>query len=269
MKNQLLSLAAILSCGMLFAQTTTVPNFTLTSSTGQKFDLYVELNKGKTIVLDLWYNECGWCQSYAPTVEQAYTAHGSGTGNIDFWGINTKGQSDASINTYKTTYGVSNKCFGGTASTNAKSKTFLAFNPGGGSYGTPAYVVVCPNKKGWWNVNKPPTATGFDTYFTQCGALGVNNIVDNENQTRFVSIYPNPGNNESKIDFFMAERSHLQITVFNILGEQIAVLASETYDTGMHTINFSGSLSFPAGNYLIKMTTDNGISDIAKFVVTY
>ena len=31
--------------GMLLAQTTTIPNFTVVSTTGQKFDLYQELNK--------------------------------------------------------------------------------------------------------------------------------------------------------------------------------------------------------------------------------
>lgn len=266
MRKLLLPLMTLFVSGMLFAQTVTIPDFTVTSSTGQQVTFYTELNKGKVIVLDLWYNECGFCQSYAPTIEQIYQAKGAGAGSFDVLSLNVKGQSDASINAYKTAHGVTNKCFGGAEASSAKSKVVTAFYPGGTTYGTPSFVVVCPNKKGWWNVNKPPTLTGFDTYIAQCGSsTGVNNIVQDENQARFVSIYPNPVNSDSKIDFFLAERSKIEITMFNLLGKQVVVLANEIVDAGTHTLDLSVQL--PSGNYLVKMIAENGVADVAKLVI--
>src|SRR3989337_4439093 len=110
MKKLILCFMAVIAGGILFAQTVTCPNLTMTNTNGQSRDLYTELAKGKAIVIDLFYNECGWCQTYAPKIDQAYKAHGSGTGKIDFWGINTRAQSDASINAYKTQFGVTNQC---------------------------------------------------------------------------------------------------------------------------------------------------------------
>lgn len=271
MKKFLLSFSAIIVSGMLFAQTGNVQNFSMVSSTGQSVDLYTVLGQGKVVIADIWFNECSWCRQYAPMIEQIYQAKGAGAGNVDIWGINSQGQSNTSINSYKTTYGVTNKCFGNTGSTgsvNALQKIYFGLNPNGsGNFGTPAYVVICPNKKGWWAVNYPPTLTGFDTYITQCGASGngVYNIVRDETQARFVSIYPNPGTNDSKIDFFIAERGKVEITMFNLLGAQVGVIANETFDAGTHTLDFSAQL--PAGNYIVKMITENGIADVTKLVI--
>ena len=270
MKKLLLVFTAMAVSGILFAQTTTCPNLTMTNTNGQSRDLYTELASGKAIVLDLFFTTCGWCQAYAPKIDQAYVAHGSGTGSSDFWGIDVgiggNPESNASINTYKTTYGVTNQCFGGTASQAAFGKLANAFAPGQTNFGMPLYAVICPNKKGFWKVNYPPTATGFDTYFSQCGVLGVNNIVRDESQARFVSIYPNPANNESKIDFFISERGKVQIAIFNLLGEQVDVIANETFDMGTHTLDFS-AVALTSGNYLIKMITENGIADVTKLTI--
>jgi len=272
MKKLLLSLAVLITSGALFAQVvqgTIKRDWTVVSSNGVSKSLFSELALGKILILDVWYNECGWCKTYAPVIEQVYTAKGSGTGTIDVWGLNSNAQSDASINSYKSAQGVTNKCFGGSASQTAVSRVYFDINVGGsGSFGTPSYVVVCPNKKAWWNVNYPPTATGFDTYISQCGTSsnGVYNIIRDENQARFVSIYPNPGNSASKIDFFIAERGNVEITIFNLVGEQVGVLANETFDMGSHTLDFSAA-NLTAGNYMIKMITENGVADVTKLVI--
>jgi len=271
MKKLFLSLVAIMGSGIIFAQQPIlIKNIVLTGSKGEQVDLYARCAQGLTTILDIWYNECGSCQGYAPKIEQIYKAKGSGTGTVDIWGLNNQGQSDASVNTYKSQFGVTNKCFGGTAGKNAAWGVYFDCHPGvtSGGFGTPAYVVVCPDKKAYWNVNYPPTATGFDTYISQCGTSsnGVYNIIRDENQARFVSIYPNPGNSASKIDFFIAERGNVEITIFNLVGEQVGVLANETFDMGSHTLDFSAA-NLTAGNYMIKMITENGVADVTKLVI--
>ena len=266
MKKLLLSLTAIMAGGFLFAQTVTCPNLTITNTSGQSMDLYTELGKGKAVVLDLFFTTCGWCQTYAPIIDQAYKAKGSGAGKIDFWGIDVQSETNASINAYKTQFGVSNQCFGNAAAGSAFSKLAQAFAPGQSNFGMPLYAVICPNKKGFWDVNYPPTAGGFDIFLSQCGVLGVNNLERDETQARFINIYPNPANNDSKLDFFVAEQGKVQIAIFNLLGEQVDIIANETFDSGTHTLDFS-AVALTSGNYLIKMTTENGIADVTKLTI--
>ena len=270
MKKLLLSFTAIVAGGMLFAQSTAsvlCPNLIMTNSTGQKRDLYAELAKGKIIVLDLFFCNCAACIGNAPAIEKAFKNHGSGTGNIDFWGINVKGEGAPGINAYKTKYNITNQCFGGQEGKAAGQAIHNTFEPASTSYGNPLYAVVCPDKKTFYKVNGPPaSATGFDTYFAQCGTVGVNNITHDENHARFVSVYPNPSNNASKVDFFLSEKGHVQIAIFNLLGEQVSVLANEIFDMGTHTLDFSTTF-LPSGNYLIKMITDSGVADVAKITI--
>jgi len=273
MKKQLLSLMALFAGGVLLAQsnpTVTIPDFTTTSSTGITVNLYTELAKGKTIIIEGYFNACGKCRAAVPTIDAIYKAKGSGTGNVDIWTLNVNGESNASVNAFKATYGATNKYFGEASGDAAFGKVFFAFYPSGGGFGTPVFSVICPNKKGWWNVNAPPpTLTGFDSYIAKCATLpvsGVNEILRDKNKARLVGIYPTPSNNESKIEFFIAERGNVEITMFNFLGQQVGVLANENFDSGTHTIDLSAP-NLPSGNYLIKMITEGGIQDVAKVVM--
>src|SRR4030095_13654945 len=93
---------------------TAAPDFTITTTDGITQNLYTELDAGRTILLDFFYPVCQSCYFYAPIVEQSYVAHGSGTGNIEFWGINGGVlATDAEVDAYKATYGVSNPCASG------------------------------------------------------------------------------------------------------------------------------------------------------------
>jgi len=89
----------------------TVPNFTLTFTDGTHVSLNQTLSTGKKVMLDMFFVDCGYCQTYAPVIDQAYVAHGSGSSNILFWGVSDR-DANAAINTYKTTYGVTNPCAG-------------------------------------------------------------------------------------------------------------------------------------------------------------
>lgn len=279
MKKLLLSLMAAITTGIVTGQvaapTVTIPNFNVTSTTGQTYSLYTELAKGKNIIVDMFYVTCSYCIQHAPTIEQIYQAKGAGTGNVEIWGLDDRtNESNAQVNSYKTAHGITNPCFANSGgSYNANGDIVIAFGLGGVTYSLPSYVVICGKgpyeRKAYWHVNYPPTLTGFDQYLTKCAttSTGVDNIVHDETQARFVSIYPNPSNNASKIDFFLAERGNVEMVMFNLLGEQVGVLANQTFDSGTHTIDFSQS-NLPSGNYMIKMITENGIADVAKVMMT-
>ncbi len=70
--------------------------------------------------------------------------------------------------------------------------------------------------------------------------------------------YPNPFNPSTLIQYGLPERSFVEISVYNILGNKIASLVNSTQDAGMHSIRFDGS-RLPSGIYIYSLKTGNGI----------
>jgi len=69
--------------------------------------------------------------------------------------------------------------------------------------------------------------------------------------------YPNPFNPTTSITFELPERTQVRLEVFNILGQQVALLADQVLPGGSHTIGFDGS-TLASGVYLYRLkTSDN------------
>ncbi len=69
--------------------------------------------------------------------------------------------------------------------------------------------------------------------------------------------FPNPFNPVTTIKFFLTERSNVQLKVFNLLGEVVKTLVSETKEAGEHSITWDGmnEISTPvnSGVYLLRL----------------
>lgn len=63
--------------------------------------------------------------------------------------------------------------------------------------------------------------------------------------------YPNPFNPSTEISYDLPMRSHVVVKIFNILGQQIALLANEIQVPGIHRYVFSGrDYDLPSGVYI-------------------
>ncbi|MBN1561100.1 T9SS type A sorting domain-containing protein [candidate division KSB1 bacterium] len=77
--------------------------------------------------------------------------------------------------------------------------------------------------------------------------------------------YPNPFNPSTTIKFALPERSHVRLTLFNLMGVESAKIAEGDYDAGQHEIVFhAGNLS--AGVYLYKIDTER-FSAVKKLAI--
>jgi hypothetical protein len=61
--------------------------------------------------------------------------------------------------------------------------------------------------------------------------------------------YPNPFNPTTQISFNMDQSGPANLTVYNLMGQEVATLLDGFTDAGHHTVTFDGS-NLPAGTYL-------------------
>jgi hypothetical protein len=82
--------------------------------------------------------------------------------------------------------------------------------------------------------------------------------------------YPNPFNPATRFRFDLPRASHVQIEVFNILGQRVKTLVDERRKAGSHVVNWDGKdergLEVSSGIYFYRMTADD-FSDIKKMLL--
>jgi hypothetical protein len=68
--------------------------------------------------------------------------------------------------------------------------------------------------------------------------------------------YPNPFNSVTNISFSLPSKSIVQLKVYNILGNEIAVICNGQMEAGTHTVKFDAS-KLASGMYIYKLTAGN------------
>lgn len=75
-----------------------------------------------------------------------------------------------------------------------------------------------------------------------------------EKSFSLIQNFPNPFNPQTKIIFYIPERSFVKLKVNDILGNEIKILVDEELDIGYHEITFDGS-GLPSGVYFYTLQT--------------
>jgi len=76
---------------------------------------------------------------------------------------------------------------------------------------------------------------------------------------------PNPFNPCTRISYCLKETGKVNLTVYNILGEEVAVLAAGIQAAGNHSVDFHGA-DLPSGVYLYRLQAGK-FCDIKKMVI--
>lgn len=78
--------------------------------------------------------------------------------------------------------------------------------------------------------------------------------------------YPNPFNPQTKVSITLPSSSHLRVAVYNMLGQQVALLADDQFGAGSHLLSFDGS-SLASGVYFIRSEIPGQISKNSKVLL--
>ncbi|MCX7835781.1 MAG: carboxypeptidase regulatory-like domain-containing protein [bacterium] len=66
--------------------------------------------------------------------------------------------------------------------------------------------------------------------------------------------YPNPFNSETKVKFSLADRSQVNLALYNINGQKVAELFNAEMPAGVHTVGLR-AIDLPTGTYFVRMET--------------
>lgn|GEM_PF-4960336 len=71
--------------------------------------------------------------------------------------------------------------------------------------------------------------------------------------------YPNPFNPSTTIGFDIAEAGHVTLSVFNIMGQQVATLVDRDMGTGHYTAQWNTDEAMTGGIYFYKISTNDNV----------
>ncbi|MDP8209049.1 MAG: T9SS type A sorting domain-containing protein [Candidatus Electryonea clarkiae] len=114
------------------------------------------------------------------------------------------------------------------------------------------------------------TGQDFDVYAMRIhdGAVGVNREESSAipSEISISPAYPNPFNPNTTIRIGLPQSNELNLSVYNILGQQVSQLATGRYNAGYHNFVFYAD-EFSSGIYFIRASVPGKLEEIRKVVL--
>lgn len=82
---------------------------------------------------------------------------------------------------------------------------------------------------------------------------------DQSDEEPMVGNYPNPFNASTVISYRLEESAHVRLSIWDISGQPVAELVSETVDAGRHEVPFDGG-DLPSGTYFVRLQTSGEVA---------
>ena len=213
----------LLSC--LKADAQSAPNFTVTDSWGVTHNLYEDyLDQEKTVVLKIFFVACPPCNLIAPHLEPLYQDWGGGQGDVQFIELSIRqNDTNAQVNTYKTTHGTTYPAVGGQGNSVPATTPYTdgTFGPW---TGTPTFVVIAPDRSLVYDVygnNTQGTIAALDAAIASTGAQGLPTAIEPPIQKSVASLISSLVSNELALN--VEAHTELMISIISPAGKEMSV----------------------------------------------
>jgi hypothetical protein len=90
---------------------------------------------------------------------------------------------------------------------------------------------------------------------------GINDMISVPDAFQLVSAYPNPFNASLNLKFNAEVAGNINVEVFDMLGRLVSNIGQQNVSPGQHTLSWNAS-GFPSGQYLVRMSADNGWNSV-------
>ena len=87
----------------------------------------------------------------------------------------------------------------------------------------------------------------------------LDDYADNNYSFNINSVYPNPFNPATDIDFTLPSDSYIKLSVYNIMGQEIEIIFEGYQDSGYHSYTWNAS-DFASGIYYFHLIDGKSIS---------
>lgn len=145
--NRLIYIFSILISFSSFSVAQTAPNFTITDTEGIEHKLYEDyLDKGKTVLIKLFFVDCPPCNNIAPLVQDLYVEWGEGEYDVEFIELSTRTfDANSDVANYKTKHSLT---FPSAGSDGGSVEALEPYTSGtfGPFFGTPKFAIIAPDK---------------------------------------------------------------------------------------------------------------------------
>ena len=91
-------------------------------------------------------------------------------------------------------------------------------------------------------------------YLSNCDTLTLITPQEQPAEFKLYANYPNPFNPVTNIRFNLPQTSHTKLTIYNILGNEVATLINDELNVGSYLVSWNAS-DYPSGVYFYKLET--------------
>jgi len=125
----------------------------------------------------------------------------------------------------------------------------------------------------YWTVQSK-NSDGIVSLASKQGSFTVESVTDVEQNTNKIEVpekfslyqnFPNPFNPTTKIGFGIAEAGRYSLRIFNVLGQEVTILANRNFAPGTYEINFNAG-NLMSGIYFYQLNGDN-VNIIKKMIL--
>lgn len=199
-------------------------DFSFTDLNGVGHNLFQELDKGNTIVLDFFFVDCKPCQKLTPGMVNMYNEYVSQSKKIIVFGISDR-DGNSKLSVFEDDFNVSYSSCGVDGGGDSITDLYKArFN----FQGWPTYAVICPNREVYWNLERDSSFLELRDAIDSC-AQRVDMDVKREELS--FEIYPNPAHDVISIN--VPNAPYFEVNIFSLEGKELLTKKSKTSELKM------------------------------------